>query len=442
MYHIATYVRDKRNTNSKDYYVAAMLNYGSATTAYYFYITTTSSTPVSYTVKSYTSSVVSSGSVSQNLPRKITLSTSQIVSSHFWSERQKGYHVHTDGPSNLFVFNYQSSSIGEYTAYPYEKLSGVSTYTYYVVSSGTKATASRSQILLVGNEASTTITVYPTATVVYPSNTQSSIVSSIYSSGSKTFTLHKLQTLLLRTSSYLTDLSGTRITSNKPLTVVTGHQCGNIPTAYVYCEHISEQIPPTVDWDKTFLLTPYLFRTRQYFLVVSQADSTTVQHNCNEDLYTTNINAGQRYIFYTGSTAKCYLKASEPVMVTQMAPGNGLDKIGDPAISLLPPMTKFDTSTSFYLPSFIGITQYGFNIVAKQKTGTWQRNGLTMSTLTWSTIYDFNSNVAGYYTRVQLSYLYSNKAHRITNTANNEFYVLGYAFGQNMGYSFTVGFIS
>ena len=419
-----------------------MLNYASSSTGYYLYITTTSSSAISYSVKSkYTT--YSTGTLTYSSPAKISLSTSLITTASFsWSNRHRGIQVYTSGPSNLFVFNYLNHAIGEYPAYPYEKLSGVSTYTYYTVSTGTKDYSSRSQILLVGNEDSTTITVYPKATMVFPSNPQSYYTYSVYSSSARTFTLNRFQTLLLRASSYSTNLSGTKVTSNKPLTVVTGHQCGNIPTNYVYCEHISEQIPPTVDWGKEFMLTPYKNRNRQYFQVMSQASWTLIQHNCNGYTYSAYKHAGYYLSFYTSGSKYCYLKSNKPVLVTQMAPGRGVDGYGDPAISVIPPMNKYDTSTSLYIPSYSYIVYNTINIIAKKKTGTWkiQSSGSTLYVpySQWITIRDLSNSVVGYcYRRSVLT----NRGYRITNSLNNEFYVLGYGFGVDVAYSFTAGIL-
>ena len=61
-----------------------------------------------------------------------------------------------------------------------------------------------------------------------------------------TVTLHALQTLLIKVV-YL-DLSGTKIVSNYPLTVIGGHQCATVPVLYFYCDPIATQVPPTINW--------------------------------------------------------------------------------------------------------------------------------------------------------------------------------------------------
>ena len=52
--------------------------------------------------------------------------------------------------------------------------------------------------------------------------------------------LHQGQTLYFDAS--LIDLTGTHIVSNKPLTVISGHECGQIPLGVDYCEHMTQHI--------------------------------------------------------------------------------------------------------------------------------------------------------------------------------------------------------
>ncbi len=44
------------------------------------------------------------------------------------------------------------------------------------------------------------------------------------------------------------DLTRTRITSSKPLSAFSGSDCAEIPQGIRYCDHLVEQVPPTVTW--------------------------------------------------------------------------------------------------------------------------------------------------------------------------------------------------
>ena len=153
-------------------------------------------------------------------------------------------------------------------AYPCQDISGAP-YEYYIVSRNSSSSQTKSEFLLVGCEDDTTITITPTQTVSIPKDTQSSssTLTSIFSGVSKQITLNKMQTLLIGKSS--TDLTGSRIVSNKPLTVISGHECGNVLSGSP-CEHLTEQIPPSTTWGRKFLLVPFGGRNNgQYYKVVS-----------------------------------------------------------------------------------------------------------------------------------------------------------------------------
>ena len=50
------------------------------------------------------------------------------------------------------------------------------------------------------------------------------------------------------------DLTRTRITSSKPLSAFSGSDCAEIPQGIRYCDHLVEQVPPTVTWGLKFLV--------------------------------------------------------------------------------------------------------------------------------------------------------------------------------------------
>ena len=242
-----------------DFYVGAMRNYAGKTTSYQLYIATLSQTNVNYTIKQM-SGIITSGTVSISSPVIVSLNTSLVPLDSSYMYRNQGIHVHSDGQISLIVVNYLNLTMGIYQAYPHQ-LFPILQYQYYVVSIGTFISTTMSEILLVGNIDNTTITITPTADVIVPIDIHSANSSSetILAGTTKIIKLHRLQTFLFGATGV--DLSGTSIVSNQPLTVVGGHECGNIPYNIAFCDHVSEQIPPTITWGKKFILTPYKDRT-------------------------------------------------------------------------------------------------------------------------------------------------------------------------------------
>ena len=410
-----------------------MRNYRGNTDNYQLYITTLSQTNVNYIIEQK-SGIITSGTVSISNPVIVSLNTSLVSLDSSYMYRNQGIHVHSDGQISLIVVNYRSATMDNYQAYPHHIFS-IFQYQYYAVSIGTYLTYTMSEILLVGNIDNTTITITPTADVIVPIDIHNadSPSETILARTTKIIKLHRFQTFL-----FGVDFSGTSIVSNHPLTVVSGHECGNIPYDVGACDHVSDQIPPTVTWGKKFILTPYKDRTAgQYFKLIASENTTTIMHNCDSGVSTMHLAfAGDVDIFYTNYTTYCYLESDKPLLVTQMIPSKHADGIkGDPSISIIYPIDRYKRDVSFF-SNFPGITQHYINIIAtKQDTMLMDDSVLSLS---WNSISDLNNEIVGYAAQVTITSL---GAHVITSTNNVTFSVLAYGYGyaSAISYSYTTG---
>ena len=109
----------------------------------------------------------------------------------------------------------------------------------------------------------------------------------LHAGQTKLLLLNRLQTFLFESNGYA-DLTG--IVSDKPLTVISGHECANAPSNKRYCNHIEQQIPTTITWGKKYLLRSYTGKNDNiYYLIFSSVSNTTIQHNCGGDLTTLNL---------------------------------------------------------------------------------------------------------------------------------------------------------
>ena len=110
-------------------------------------------------------------------------------------------------------------------------------FVYYGISFGEKMDF-HSQLLLVGCKDNTTMTIIPSNNITLSMKLQEPTdeTITIQAGNSYAFSLHKLQTLTLY-NSY--DITGTKIISNKPLTVISGHSCTNVSTGFIGCDAIT-----------------------------------------------------------------------------------------------------------------------------------------------------------------------------------------------------------
>ena len=397
---------------------------------------TGSSSPVNYTVEMY-NGTIATGTVTNTTLAKLIISTNMVVLGSSYQNRNKGIHVSSSNEISVLLVNYQSYTVGEYLAYPVQNLS-IPQYQYYAVSTGTLAISeqSLSEVLLVGTEDNTTVIVVPTQNINLPQNIQLSNSNEITAAAgtSFSFTLHKMQTFLFGAPGN-NDITGTSIVSNKPLTVISGHECGNVPDNIAACEHITEQIPPTVNWGKQFLLTPYSGKPVQYYKIITASNHTTYNFTCGIDNTATYYlhTAGSSSTHSTSSNNYCSISSDKQILVTQLVPGHNLGNIGDPAISLVPSVNQYSQDVVFVSPNINGITSHYINIATTNQS-TILLDGVALP-LTWNAIYDYTNNVIGYGTQLNSNSL--DIPHILTS--DNKFTTLIYGIGSDTAYSYSAG---
>ena len=161
-------------------------------------------------------------------------------------------------------------------------------------------------------------------------------------------------TLLLSSEN---DLSGSRIISNKPVTVISGHECGSVPYDQNYCDHMAEQIPPTVTWGKEFLTAPIRGRSAyDIFKVIAAEGNTTVDFFCNSDYSSIfkQIHLGHNGDYANvsvNSSMFCYVSSNMPVLLVQLAVGSTVDKMaqGDPFMVVIPPIEQYKSNYNLWM---------------------------------------------------------------------------------------------
>lgn len=318
-------------------------------------ISTTSATPLSTMIKSGNNLL--SLPINSSLPRTLSFGTNLMVFNSEYSNRHKGIKVTSGNKISVLVLNLLRGSYGEYLAYPCHDL-GLENYTYIAVSTTSQLSTAHSQILLVGCQDNTIIVITPTKQVELPWNVQVANGSMLTIKGgeSHTFILNEQQTLVLRSKG---DLTGTKIVSDKPLTVVSGHECGNIPQSFRFCEHLTVQIPPTATWGTDFLLVPFVSRSRQIYQITRVHSNTTVVFKYGSQ--TRLVRSSQLHLL--SENAHCSLSADKPIFVAKLAEGGERDEIGDPTVSVVPPVQQYINSVSLFVYprslfryNYIGVT--------------------------------------------------------------------------------------
>jgi hypothetical protein len=206
------------------------------------------------------------------------------------------------------------------------------------------------QFAIVGTQDGTTVTITPSVT------TGGRVVGVPY-----TITMNQGQTYQLRnTDPAPADLSGTITTSDKPIAVFGSHQCANIPPGYYACDHIVEELPPTVTWGKNFVTMPLATRLRgDTFRFLASTDGTVVSVN---GAVVATLNRGQ--LFEQIITEPAQITATQPILVAQYSNSSDYDGVtSDPFMMLIPPYEQFLGSYTVTTPASGFMINY-INVVA------------------------------------------------------------------------------
>ena len=231
-----------------------------------------------------------------------------------------------DGVSKLVVVAERTIFGGvsgdTFTLYPVQEYGS---YTYFAMSieAGTDNDEHKGFVHVVGTQNGTRVTITPTQDL-------NSLATDYGCSGTANvdceLTLNALQTLVLR-SSY--DLTGTKIVSNAPLSVFSGHECGYVPTdlTSLSCKTLTEQIPPVVTWGRSFLGGPLLrHQDGEWYKVMAAEEGTNVDLYCEdpdrENIYSMRFELateGSFQYFTVGVSRRCSIIGDKPLLVTLFA---------------------------------------------------------------------------------------------------------------------------
>ena len=229
------------------------------------YISTTEDSLVSFSISN--GSNMAFGSVSSSESMSVNLQS-------IFEETKNGVLISSnDGVSKLTVVGrlnlHNGVSADTFTVYPVHEYGS---YSYFAVSTERTGNQYQSMVHLVGTRNGTSITITPTQEL--PSVTEYECSGS--TGEDCIITLNSWQTLILRSRS---DLTGTKINSEFPLQVFSGHECAYIPSELtsINCKLVFEQLPPVVMWGKSFLVGPLMgHNTGEWYKIVAANANTNV----------------------------------------------------------------------------------------------------------------------------------------------------------------------
>ena len=385
------------STYGHDFYLGFMPNLGSFFDSDLSLVIGTPMESANFTVEVADGQFYQQGTATNGAPVTVDLGNELHVSNSDYSNRNKGIHVYSSEDKPIYVLGINSIKFinyGVYLAYPCQEFVTDERYEYRIVSTQAALGIYHSNFLLIGCENNTNITVSPTYPIDLPEDSQneSSTMMTIDALGEHNFLLHHMQTLFV---SSVNDLTGTKIVSDKPLTVISGHECANVPANVGGCEPFALQVPPTFTWGTNFLLTPFTGRTgAQHFKAVKSNNTTSFFLTCDMNPEAiAGIDADVAYEFTTDTN--CYLESSDPVLLVQMSIGGGLDNMGDPAIAMVSPTDQYIHNIEFVTLSFPS-NYISITVMAEHYNASGIKLDGDSVMCDWKEIYDHEGNITGY----------------------------------------------
>ena len=382
---------------TNQYYIGYFQNQNSGLIS--LFLINTGSLMLSYTIESPGEGYHFSGTILGEKSMHVLLPSRLIAGSY--SDKSKGIYLQTNS-TNITVIGqnlFSHSSGGDtFLALPTEKVC-CTEYVYYGISASSGI--GDSVVLIVGTENDTVMNLTVTQSVNIEVN---DTVISLNRGIEYSFIVNRLQTVYIGSSH---DLTGTRIVTNKPVSVFSGHQCGYVPSSrYGNCMHLIEQVPPMKYWGKTYFIAPLQVRIGYTIKVIAAYNSTKVITDCNsvKNLYT--INAGSH--FNATHQSYCTIHSNKEILVAQYSHGYSYDRrTGDPMMMLVPATIHYSNEINLSTSSS-GFSDYINIIVLKEyyqpSMMYWITGGVkrSLQSQSWNVI-KFNKVTEAYFTQVSVS---------------------------------------
>ncbi len=244
------------------------------------------------------------------------------------TDRQKGVEAAITSlpgaPFAVYGISRKFGSVEGYLALPC--INTASMYEYFVISPPTIGTNGSSAFLVV------------------PCQDQTSVMIREHKQSDRPtgLTLNKGETYYYVSS---TDLTGFHITTDKPISLFSGHECGVAGDDSIDCNHLVEQLPPVSAWGNFFLTAPIAvtaqLRLPSIIKLITIARDTSINVTCTDGgrLFTNAI-VSDSLNFTASASDFCSIESSSPILVVQL-PIPSQSGFDDVFMTLVPAVSQY-----------------------------------------------------------------------------------------------------
>ena len=425
--------------HANNYYLGFFTNYREENNVSIL-LTTTEVYPVIYFIEAPGVGYYHRGIISAGNEVMLNLSSSIAVSSHH--DQDKGIYLATSSDNVAVIGQNLLLHTGDsFFALPIIKLDD--DYVYYGISvprASVHSEAISSSILIVGTENNTVMKLTTTQSVtVSTGNTDITVISGIQYS----LVINRLQTIFVGSRD---DLTGTKVVTDKPVSVFSGHACGNVPWNITACSYLIEQIPPTALWGKTYYTAPLAGKRSYTVKILAAHDSTAVDVYCNNSMKSFIINEGQYFNVSLQSKEYCAIYSTKQILMVQFSHGGGEElDYGDPMMTLVPAtnqyLNKFDLVTirntsgyDHYVNIIVTARYYQPNMIFLIAGG----DNRSLATQQWIPI-RVNSITEAYVAQLSIP---EGISHIVHNNPSAQMMTIVYGFKMHDGYGHVGGYLN
>ncbi|MFH1051982.1 MAG: T9SS type A sorting domain-containing protein [bacterium] len=279
-----------------------------------------------------------------------------------WSEA--GVHVVADAPIICYGLtdNHSSETSDGFIALPVESLGkeyiissyldhGLDSFDYYTSYSGITAGFDSTfvRFTLGGNDCSKT-------------------TGGLSSGEYHDYLLQRGDVLLIASIGTGADLSGSKVDASKPVSVVSGNLCANVPSDCYICNLLEEMEIPTYAWGKTYHVTPIWWRKKNSIIKIYAKEPMTSIYRDGEFLGIIRTAGGIEGIGYLhlraddGEPRPIVISGDKPISVTQYNTGHNEDSVeSKPFQMTLVPVENYVNEITFHTPEIGGWASHEYH---------------------------------------------------------------------------------
>ncbi len=154
----------------------------------------------------------------------------------------------------------------------------------------------------------------------------------------------------------VSDLTGTRVESDKPVQVIGGHKCTNVPHNIQFCDRLEESIPPTSTLAKEYIVSAPLINANtikgEMVRIIATEDNTSLVYEPAQPGAPAVLAKAGDYAEIAQTKNDFRITGDKKILVAQYMLGqNAGGNSGDPAMSLAVATEQYRTQYLVHAPT-------------------------------------------------------------------------------------------